>query len=156
MRQCLANAQALVISEKEQFVLDDGPAQRKAELVLLVRLLTEDVEGVNRVDFVVAQKLPQVAVEPVGARLDDRVHDGAIPAAEFRAVGIGFNLELGDGIHGGLDDISGSVEDVAQIRIVIDAVEQEVILQRPRAVRAEAIGGFDTRSGFGGSNTDPE
>ena len=38
LRQRLANAQAFVVSEKEQFVLDDGPAQRKAELVLLVRL----------------------------------------------------------------------------------------------------------------------
>ena len=152
LRQCLANTEAFVVSEKEQFVLDDGPAQRKAELVLLVGLLTEDVEVIAGVHFLVAQKLPQVAVDLVGAGLDDGIHDGAVAAAEFGAVGIGLDFEFGDGIHRRLDDISGAVEDVAQIRIVVDAVEQKVILQRAGAVGAEAIGGFDARSGFGGSN----
>ena len=47
LRQRLPNAQAFIVSEEEQFVLDDGPAQREAELVLLIRLLTEDIEGID-------------------------------------------------------------------------------------------------------------
>ena len=63
LRQRLPNAQAFIVSEEEQFVLDDGPAQREAELVLLIRLLAESanariVEGIRGVQFVVAQKLP--------------------------------------------------------------------------------------------------
>src|SRR5258708_37903586 len=53
--QPLANAQAFVVSEKERFVLDDGPTQRKSELVLLVRLLAERVEGVGSVNLFVPQ-----------------------------------------------------------------------------------------------------
>ena len=79
----------------------------------------------------------------VGAGFDDGVHDGAVATAEFGAVGIGLDLEFGDGIHRRLDHIGGAVENVAQIRIVVDAVEQEVILQRPSAVGAEAVRGFD-------------
>ena len=94
-------------------------------------------------NFFVAQKLPQVAVELVGAGFDDRVHDRAVAAAEFRAVGIGFDLELGDGVHRRLDHIGGAVEHVAEIRIVVDAVEQKVILQRAGAVGAETVSGFD-------------
>ncbi len=156
LRQRLANAQAFVVSEKEHLVLDDGPAERKAELVLLVRLLTEDVESIDGVEFLVAQKLPQIAVDLVGARLDDGVHDGAVAAAEFRAVGIGFDLELGDGIHRWLDHIGGAVEDVAKIGIVVDAVEQKVILQRAGAVGAETVSSFDARSRLGGSDARAE
>jgi hypothetical protein len=113
LRQRLANSQAFVVSEKEHFVLDDGSAQGKAELVLLVGLFTEDVKVIVSVHFFVAQKLPHVAVDLVGARLDDGVHDGAVAAAEFGAVGIGLHLKLGDGVHGRLNHVSGAVQHVA-------------------------------------------
>ena len=138
LRQRLANAQTLVISEKERLVLDDGTAQGESELVLFIRLLTADVEGVDCVEFFVAQELPHVAMDLIGARLDDRVHDGAVTASEFGAVGIGLDLELGDGVHRGLNHIGRPVEHVAQIRIVVDTVEQEIILQSARAIGAEA------------------
>ena len=92
----------------------------------------------------------------VGAGLDDGVHDGAVAAAEFGAVGVGLNLKLGDGVHRRLDHVSGAVEDVAQVRIVVDAVEQEVVLQRAGAVGAEPVGGFDARPGLGGGNAGAE
>ena len=107
-------------------------------------------------NFIVAQKFPHVAVNLVGAGLDDGVHDGAVAAAEFRAVGIGFDLKLRDGIHRRLHHISGAVQNVAQIRVIVNAVEQEVVLQGAGAVGAEAICGFDARPGFGGSHTSAE
>ncbi len=152
MRQCLTNAKAFVIPEEKQFVFDDGASQRKAELVLLIGLLAEEVKGIDGVEFVVAQKLPEIAVELVAARLDDGVHDRAVAAAEFRAVGIGFDLELGDGIHCGLHHVSRAVEHVAKIRVVIDAVEQKVILQRASAVRTEPVRSFDARTRLGGGD----
>ena len=62
LRQPLPDAQALVVSKEEQLILDDRPAQRKSELVLLVGLLAKLVELVRRVDFFVAEKFPNIAV----------------------------------------------------------------------------------------------
>ncbi len=88
-------------------------------------------------------------MELVGAGLDNGIHDGAVAAAEFCAIGIGLDFELGDGVDCWLDHVSGAIQDVSQVRVVVDAVEQEVILQRASAVGAEAVSGFDARSGFG-------
>src|SRR6266478_282438 len=156
LRQRLANAQTFVVSEKERLILDDRSAQRKAELVLLVGLLTKGVEGVGGVNLFVPQKLEHVAVDLVGPRFDDGVHNGAVAAAEFGIVRIGLNLKLGDGVHGRLHHIGCAIEDVAQVRVVVDAVEQEVILQRASAVGAEAEAGFDARTGLGGSDAGAE
>jgi len=84
----------------------------------------------------------------VGARLDDGVHDRAIATAEFSTVGIGLDFELGDGIDRRLDHIGSAVEDVAQVRVVVDAVEQEVILQRaaPPALKPKVVSTRDPGS----------
>ena len=113
---------------------------------------SEDVERIGGVQFVVAQILPQVAVDLVGARLDDGVHDGSVAAPEFGGIGVGFDLELGDGVDRRLHHIGRAIEDVAQIRIVVDSVQQKIILQRARTVGAEAVCSFDARSGLGGSH----
>ena len=94
-------------------------------------------------NFLVAQKLPHVAMDLVGAGFNDGVHDGAVATAEFGAIGIGFDLKFCDGVHGWLDHICGAVKNVTQIRIIVDAVEQEVVLQGPSSIGAEAIRGFD-------------
>ena len=114
------------------------------------------VEVVDGIQFLVSQKLPHVAVDLVCARLDDGVHDGAIAAAEFRAVGVGFDFELGDGIHRGLDHIGRAVKHVAKIGVVVDAVEQEIVLQRAGAVGAEAVCRLDARSRLSGGNAGTE
>ena len=147
----LADPQSLVVSKKEHLVLDDRAAQRKAELVLLVRLLAKLVEIVGGIEFFIAQELPNVAVDLICARLDDGIHDGAVAAAKFRAVGIGLDLELGDGVHRRLHHVGSPVEDVAQVGVVVDAVEQEVVLQRACAVGAESVRCFDPRAGLGRS-----
>src|ERR1019366_8691517 len=126
--QRLPNAQPLVVHEEERTILPNGPAKRDSELVLLVGLPAEEIERVSAVQLVIAEELVQVAVEAVGAGLDDRIHDGTIAATEFRTIGISLCLEFADGVDGGLDHIRAAVQHVAQIGVVVDAVEQEVIL----------------------------
>ena len=88
----------------------------------------------------------------VGPRLDHGVHDGSVAAAEFCAVGVSFDLEFSNRVDRRLHDICGAVEHVAQVGIVVDAIEQEVILQRARAIGTEAIRRFDARSWLGRGN----
>src|ERR1035438_2058051 len=73
---------------------------------------------------------------------------GPSPASEFGAVRIRFHLKFGDGIHRRLHHIGGTVEHVAQIGVVVNAVEQEIVLQGARAVGAETRAGFHARARF--------
>ncbi len=88
-------------------------------------------------------------MELIGSGLYNRVHDRAVAAAKLRAIGIGLDFELTDGIDRGLHHVGCAIEHVAQIRVVVDTVEQKVILQRAGAIGAEPISGFDARSWFG-------
>ena len=145
----LAEAQALIVSEKEHFVLDDGPAEGKAKLVLLVRLLS-GIEPVQRVELLVAHEFEKIAVKLIGAGFDDGVHDGAVAAAEFGAVGIRLHLEFRDRIHRRLHHVCGTVEHVAKVGVIVNAIEQEVVLQGTRAVGTEPGAGLRARAGLGG------
>src|SRR5579859_2641370 len=148
LRECLADARALVVSEKERLVLYDRATEGESKLVLLVRHLAENVESIVGVKFFVPQEFKNVAVKLIGAGLDDGIHDGAVAASEFGAVRIRFHLEFGDGIYRRLHHIGGAVEHVAQIGVVVNAVEQEIVLQGARAVGAETRAGFHARARF--------
>ena len=78
-------------------------------------------------------------MKPIGARLDRRVDDGAIAAAEFCAVGVGLDLELLQRLHRGLNDIVGLVQQIGKFGIVVHSIQQEIILQGPRPVGGEAV-----------------
>ncbi len=95
-------------------------------------------------------------MELVGARLDDGVDDGAVAPAEFRAVGVGLDFEFLQSFNRGLDDEVGFVEQVGEVGIVVDAVEQEVVLQRTRAVGAEAEATLVAGAGLAGSSAGSE
>src|SRR5204863_5120786 len=84
----------LIICKPEKLVLQKRPADRVSELVatqLRARRFSVRsgrglvVEEVVRVEFVIADKLEHVSVNPVGSRLGDRIHDRA---AEFTVLGI--------------------------------------------------------------------
>ena len=94
MRQCLPNAQTFVIDEKECAVLDYGTAKGGAELVLLIRLPSQEVEGVSSIELIVTEELVDVPVKCIRSRLDDRIQDGTIAAAEFGTVGVRLNFEF--------------------------------------------------------------
>ncbi len=92
-------------------------------MILLIRLAAEGVKCVPAIEFVVAQKLVYIAVQLVGAGLDDRIQDRAIAAAELGTVGVGLHLEFRNSIHGRLNDIGGLVQYIAQVRIVVYPIE---------------------------------
>ena len=156
LRQRLTDAQAFVIDEEEGAILDEGPAESGAELVLLVLRPSEEVESVASIELFVAQEFVQVTVESIGAGLDDGIHDGAVAAAELGTVGVGLDLEFTNGVDGGLDDVSTAIEDVAEIGVVVDAIEQKVILQGTGAIGTEAPTGLSSRSRLAGGDAGRE
>ena len=79
-------------------------------------------------------------MEVVGAGLQGGAQDRAPRPSVLRAEGAGEDLDLGDGVHGRLHDVGGAAQEVDVARVVVDAVEQVVVLARPRAVGRELQG----------------
>ena len=96
---------------------------------MLIRLLAENIERIDGIEFFVAQELENIAVKLVAARLDDGVHDRAVATAELGAVRICLYFEFRDRIHRWLNHIGRAVEHVAKIGVVVDAIELKVVLQ---------------------------
>ena len=121
------DAVGLHIAEEEKLVADDGEAEGGAELVLAV---LGDAGGgeVTRVEDVVAEVLPKTAVDLVGTGFEAGVEDGTGGVAELGAVVAGVDLELGEGVRRGPDDVAGAVEEVDDVDVVVDAIEEEVVL----------------------------
>src|SRR5215475_2442090 len=92
-----ALAKIFLAGEKEQLVLENGAADRSAELVEPQgRLFYAFIEIVARVEPVVANVFEQVAMPAVRSGFGG---DGDLPAgapAEFRRVGAGFDMKLLD------------------------------------------------------------
>src|SRR5207249_11299992 len=138
-RQTFANSRALVIREPEGAVAAvvqlrqvQGTAEGASELVLLERrLVAARIEEVIGVHVRVAQKMEQRAMEVVRAGTKAYVNGAAQRAAELGRQKIALYLELGDrvrtGQHRGL---------VIVRRVVVDAVQQEVIVLDSVAVDA--------------------
>ena len=108
LRQCLANAQALVISEKEQFVPDDGSTRRAAEYIppqlrrgQPTRNSRDErtVLPLVGVEEIITQKLKNIAVKFVGARFDGCVDDAAGVVAELGGSILGNQIEFSDRIR---------------------------------------------------------
>ena len=134
----MPDPQTLVIEEEKCPILDNRSTKRESELILLVRLASELVKGISGIKLLIAQKLVNVAMQLIGARLNDGIHDGAIAATELSAVCVGLHLKLCNCIYGRLNHVRGFVEQVAEIGIVVNAVEQKIVLQRACTVRTEA------------------
>src|SRR5205085_9245129 len=79
------------------------------------------IEGVARVEKVVAQELVNLAVKIIGAGAGGDVDDGAGVAAVFRAISGIINLEFRDRIDGGLE---GDL--VLHHVIEVDPVDHEI------------------------------
>ena len=154
----MPDTQPLVVSEKERAVVAvvAGKFHRSAnghtKLVLAI-FRARQVEGVFAIQFVVAQELIEVPVHVIGAGFDCGVNNRSVSAAEFRAVRIGLHLEFLDGVHRGLDHIVGFVQQVGEVGIVVNAVQQEIVLQGAAAVGAEAVSAFVARPGLAGSGS---
>src|ERR1019366_6661714 len=143
LRLCLADVQSFIVDKKERAISaivkmgnDNRATEGAAKLVLLVGgcCLGRVVKVISTIQLVVPQEFPQRPVETIGAGLDHGVNDRAVAAAELSAVSVTFNLELLQGIGRGLDHKVGFVQEVRQVGVIVDAVEQEIVLQGTRAI----------------------
>ena len=129
-----------------------GPPRRRAKLILVVGL-PAGIERVPSIERIIPEKFVNVAMEAVRSRLDDGVENRAISTSKFRAVRVGLNFEFLNRIDGRLNHIRLAGENVSEIRIIVHAIEQIIVLQRPRAIRAESITGFHARPRLAGNNS---
>src|SRR5579871_3937742 len=124
-------AEALVVAENEELVLDDRAAQRPAELVALKLGDRTSIEEVARVEVAVAQELVNAAVKLVRAGCCD---DTDLPARTFPifgAIGVKDHIELAHGFHSEQLAARTARRDIDFRRAcVLDAVEQVQVLLR--------------------------
>src|SRR4029453_16487556 len=126
-----------------------GAAEVAAVLVLLVigfcgfGALREEIDRIHRL---VAEILICGPVYAVGSGLRRDADRGARRSAVLRRVRAGDDLELLDRIHGWTRDLRRQLLDVFRDAVVVHAVEQEVVLQRPGAVDVDAAGAAERRA----------
>ena len=139
-RHAFEVAQAFVISEPERSVLDQRSADRGAELVALPLRLrgAERVrEEIVRVQRIVAEELVDAAANRIGAGFDDGVDDRSRAAAELGRVSVRLNLEFLQRLDRRLHELHVLAAERVRVGDVIDAVEQEDIVERAVAVHVE-------------------
>ena len=149
-RRAARDAGALVVREEEEPVLDHRAADVEAELVLRVARLGQRDEVVLgaevlvevgvRVELLVAQVVVGRAAERIRPRLGRDRDRPARGAPVLRGVGARHDLELLDRVDRRARDLRRQLLDVLRDRVVVDAVEQEVVLERAVAVHVHAAG----------------
>ena len=148
-RHAAGDPRAFVVGEEERPSLDHRAAQVAAELVLVVgRLrrvgaLREEVDGVERL---VAEVLVGGAVEVVRAGLRRDADRGARRASVLGRVRAGHHLEFLDRVDRRPRDLGRQLLHVLGDGVVVDAVEEEVVLERSRAVHVDAAGAPERRA----------
>src|ERR1700687_538625 len=76
-------------------------------------------------------------MELVGAGFDGGIEDGGTGAAELGAKVGGLNLKFLNRLEGRKHDVIGAVQKVYGVGVVVDAIEQIVILRRPKTIGRE-------------------
>ena len=140
-QHALLDAGGFDIGEEERAVAHDRATEVAAELILIVRRLLRTRalgEEVVRIERLVAEEVIARAVERVRAGF--RAHDDRRTGrpAVFSGIRAGHHLELVDRVHRGARELGGQLLHVGREAVVGDAVEQEVVLQAPVAVHADA------------------
>ena len=154
-------AEAFVVEEEEELVLEDGAAEVHAELVAVEGGLLEgnDVAGVadgggleeaGGVEVGVADELVDRGVELVGSACGGDVDGGAGGAAVLRALVVGDDLELRDGVGRNGDDLVVEALVALAVGVVVHAVEQEVVEHAALAVDVVGAGAHEAVDGAGG------
>src|SRR3984893_5431685 len=90
------------------------------------------------VEIGVAQKFVRGSVNLIGARLHDRVDDGAAHATIFRAIVAGDDFEFGDGVRRNLDNLRGEALVAGGVGVVVESVQQEIVVGAAHAVDVES------------------
>src|SRR5256714_5598650 len=115
----------LVIHKEEQLILDHRSAKSASEHVptKFIALRPREIVGpAVRVQYVVAEKFPCIAMIAIGARLDAHTDDAALEVPEFSRSVVGDQVEFFDGVR------SWRVpKQVVGNLIIVHAVEQKIV-----------------------------
>src|SRR5438309_750790 len=76
-------------------------------------------------------------VELICSRLNSGVQNRSCRASQLRTVVVGFDLEFLNGVHWRFHRVTGPVQEIHEVRIVINPVEKVVVLRGPQAVSGE-------------------
>ena len=155
-------SQAFIVDEEESAAPaivemrdEDRSAQGSAELVLLISR-PDAVKEVPPIQLVVAQELVHVSVKLVGSRFDAGVENRPVSSAELCAVGVRLHFEFLQGVHGRLNDVTGVIQKIGEVGIVVDAVQQDIVLIRTAPIRTESVTPGVARSRLAGSHAGAE
>src|SRR5947207_13975502 len=151
--------QAFKVTEEEDLVSAvkqmwdfDGSASRYSELILAVFTLFDSIrvfEKVRSIKFIIAEKLPDGAVQFIGALFDRGIENGSSGPPKLCAEACGLDLEFLNGIDWGKNNKVRTIQEVHGVRIVVNAIEQIIVLRWPEAIGSEgAGGGIATRVGL--------
>ena len=130
-------AGSLSIGEDKQLVLDDRAAQRGPEDVLVVGGPARRIEVVSGGHPVVAEILPQSAMDGVTAGFDGCIDRGTGRAPKFGAVVAGLHFEFFERLRWRTHGVGCTVQEVLHVGVVVYPVEDEVVLRDAAAVRGK-------------------
>ena len=92
---------------------------------------------ISRIELVIPEKFPNIAVELVGSRLNGGVHDSRARTPELSAEVRSLDFKFLNCIYRGQNNKIRAVQEIYGVRIVIDAVKHVIILRRAKAVRGK-------------------
>src|SRR6266705_2873049 len=128
----LAQAEAFVIAEVKEFVLDDRAAHGAAELVAIEAGCFAGEEKVLGIQIGVAVKPESAAVNRIGAGFEGSDDQGAPGATVFRRSNVGLNAELIDGVRR-----REKHDGVHKGLVVVNAVQDEIVVLRAETIDGE-------------------
>src|SRR5262245_46067218 len=132
-------AEAFEIAEEKCLVLFQWPADGAAILVLNEDrlLILQRLEKADRVQRRIPKVFPNRSVKVVRSTSDADIHNRPACPAIFCAVAAGLDFELLRGIGRKLDDLVRETLIGGAVKIIVDAINQEVVLRTPHAVHVE-------------------
>lgn len=138
----LQHAEAFIVAEEKDPVLDDRTADCGAELVLMKHRLQEVggslAEGVTGcVERGIAEKVIRSAVKCIGAGTHGDVDGGAAALAILCAVVVGDHFKFRDGVGRRLLYLIREALVAGSVGIVVDAFEQVVVVGAAKTIHDE-------------------
>ena len=138
-RQLAILTESFVVSEEERLVLHNRAAQHAAELIPPKRRLLTGCrfEIGRRIERRVAEELPPAPVQLVRAASVSDVHRRARRPTVLGALVVGDHPELTDRIRRRLHHLIREALIACPVRVVVDAVDQEIIERAAEPVHIE-------------------
>lgn len=140
----LPAAETLKVAEEECLVTDNRAAKRAAELILNEMALLPAVLIVNPrvcVESVVAHVFKNVAMIGIRAGLKGCVNHGSGRIAKFGRIRARLDAKFLHRIGRRLNDLHRKLLKIFRPGVVVDAVQEEIVLQFEISVDAEAVRG---------------